>query len=85
MFAQKKGAETEARWDDLASSLAERFPNAAKLMLEAREDVLALRHFPYQHWWRKVLSAKLLERVHKELKRRDAHRLRPVGAGTAEI
>ena len=29
MFAHEKAAEIEAPWDDLASSLAERFPNAA--------------------------------------------------------
>ena len=48
VFAQEKASEIEARWDDLASSLPDRFPNAAKLMLEAREDVLAFRHFPEQ-------------------------------------
>ena len=41
VFAQEKAAEIEARWDDLASSLAERFPRAAELMIEAREDLLA--------------------------------------------
>jgi len=30
--------------------LAERFPNAAALMHEAKEDVLAFRHFPKDHW-----------------------------------
>jgi len=69
VFAQEKASEIEARWDDLASSLAERFPNAAKLMLEAREDVLAFRHFPEPHW-RKVWSTNLLERVNEEIKRR---------------
>ncbi|SBO42650.1 protein of unknown function [Cyanobium sp. NIES-981] len=67
VFAQEKAAEIEARWDDLASSLAERFPRAADLMLEAREDVLAFRHFPDQHW-RKVWSTNLLERVNEEIK-----------------
>jgi len=69
VFAQEKASEIEARWDDLASSLAERFPNAAKLMLEAREDVLAFRHFPEPHW-KKVWSTNLLERVNEEIKRR---------------
>ena len=75
VFAQEKAAEIEARWDDLASSLAERFPRAAELMLEAREDVLAFRHFPDQHW-KKVWSTNLLERVNEEIKRRT----RQVGA-----
>ena len=69
LFAQEKSTEIEARWDDLASSLAERFPRAAELMLEAREDVLAFRHFPDQHR-RKVWSTNLVERVNEEIKRR---------------
>jgi putative transposase len=62
VFAQENAADIEARWDDLASSLAERFPKAAELMHEAREDVLAFRHFPQNHW-RKIWSTNLLERV----------------------
>lgn len=48
-FTQEKASEMQARWDDLASSLAERFPKAAELMAEAKEDVLAFRHFPQPH------------------------------------
>ena len=62
VFAQENAADIEARWDDLASSLAERFPKAAELMHEARKDVLAFRHFPQKHW-RKIWSTNLLERV----------------------
>jgi putative transposase len=36
---------------------------------EAREDVLAFRHFPELHW-KKVWSTNLLERVNEEIKRR---------------
>jgi transposase-like protein len=50
VFAQEKVSEIEARWDDLASSLVERFPKAAELMLQAWEDVLAFRHIPPQQW-----------------------------------
>jgi transposase-like protein len=69
VFAQETAAEILSRWDDLAASLAERFPKAAALMNEAREDVLAFRHFPQQHW-KKVWSTNLLERVNEEIKRR---------------
>jgi transposase-like protein len=61
VFAQESAAEILSRWDALASSLAERFPKAAELMAEAREDVLAFRHFPQPHW-KKVWSTNLLER-----------------------
>jgi putative transposase len=77
VFAQENAADILSRWDDLAVSLAERFPKAAELMNEAREEVLAYscgedfvnRHFPAQHW-KKVWSTNLLERVNKEIKRR---------------
>ena len=38
-------------------------------MTEASEDVLAVRHFPPQHW-KKIWSTNLLERVNEEIKRR---------------
>jgi len=66
VFAQESAEEIESRWDDLAASLAERFPKATELMLEAKEDVLAFRHFPQQHW-RKIWSTNLLERVNEEV------------------
>ena len=69
VFAQETAEEIESRWDDLAASLAERFPKAAALMHEAKEDVLAFRHFPKDHW-RKIWSTNLLERVNEEIKRR---------------
>ena len=69
VFAQENAADILSRWDDLAVSLAERFPKAAELMNEAREEVLSFRHFPAQHW-KKVWSTNLLERVNKEIKRR---------------
>jgi transposase-like protein len=62
VFARETAEEIETRWDDLAASLAERFPKAAALMHEAKEDVLAFRHFPKDHW-RKIWSTNLLERV----------------------
>ena len=69
VFAQESAEEIESRWDDLAASLAERFPKAAALMHEAKEDVLAFRHFPKDHW-RKIWSTNLLERVNEEFQRR---------------
>jgi transposase-like protein len=41
VFAQEEARDILARWEDLAASLAERFPRATELMLEAREDLLA--------------------------------------------
>jgi putative transposase len=36
-------------------------------MLEAKEDVLAFRHFPQLHW-RKIWGTNLLERLNEEVK-----------------
>jgi putative transposase len=68
VFSQEDATGLVERWDDLASSLTERFPKAAELMLEAKEDVLAFRHFPQPHW-KKVWSTNLLERLNEEVKR----------------
>jgi transposase-like protein len=58
VFALENVGGVRSRWDDLAVSLAERFPKAAELMNEAREVVLAFRHSPPQHW-KKVSSTNL--------------------------
>ncbi len=50
VFAQETAQEIASRRDELASSLAERFPKAAALMNGARDDVLAFRSFPQLHW-----------------------------------
>jgi putative transposase len=55
VFAQEDASETVCRWDEQAASLVERFPRATELMLQAKEDVLAFRHFPQPHW-RKIWS-----------------------------
>ena len=67
VFAQESAEQIESRWNDLASLLAERFTKAAVLMHEAKEDVLAFRHFPKAHW-KKVWSTILLEWVNEEIK-----------------
>ncbi len=93
VFAQADASDILARWDDLAASRAERFPRAAELLLEAREDALAFRHFPPPHW-RKIWSTNSLERVNEEPKRRtrvvgifpnDAAITRLVGAVLLEL
>ena len=63
MFAQVDASDILARWDDRATPLAERFPRAAEILLEAIEGVLAFRHFPAPHW-RNIWSTNLGERVY---------------------
>ena len=69
IFALSDKNEIEARWDEVAATLAERFPKAAESMHSARTDVLAFATFPQPHW-RKIWSNNPLERLNKEVKRR---------------
>lgn len=66
---QESAAEICNRWDELATCLAERFPKAAELLNEAREDVVAFKAFPKPHF-RKNWSTNLLEWVNEGIKRR---------------
>ena len=67
VFVQQEEATVEAQCDQVITMLTEKFPAAATLMAEAREDVLAFRSFPAEHW-RKIWSTNPLERLNKEIK-----------------
>jgi putative transposase len=54
---------------DVARMLEPRFPQAAELLEDAAEDVLAHMHFPREHR-RRLHSTNPIERLHKEVKRR---------------
>lgn len=66
MFDKEKAAEIETRWDDLASSLAERLTRAEGKIIETRDDVLAFRNLSDQYG-RKVWSTNHLEPVDEEI------------------
>ena len=70
VFVQQEAAAVEAQWEQVIGMLTEKFPAAAALMDEAREVVLAFRSFPAEHW-RKIWSTNPLERLNKEIKRRN--------------
>jgi putative transposase len=69
VFAQPTPAEMAAHWDHVRVTFAERFDKAAKLMDDAKDEVLAFSSFPRAHW-RQIWSTNPLERVNMELKRR---------------
>ena len=55
VFAQPEAQAVEQQWDQVTTMLREKFPAAAALMEQAKEDVLAFRAFPPEHW-RKIWS-----------------------------
>jgi putative transposase len=69
VFVQQEATAVEQQWDQVISMLTEKFPAAAALMAQAKEDVLAFRSSPPEHW-RKIWSTNPLERLNKEIKRR---------------
>ena len=92
IFALTDPAEVHVRYDEVADTLADRFPKAAESMHAARTDVLAFGAFPRAHW-RKIWSNNPLERLNKEVKRRsnvvgifpnDAAAIRLIGAVLAD-
>jgi transposase-like protein len=69
VFVQPEAQAVEQQWEQVITMLSEKFHAAAALMEQAREDVLAFRTFPTEHW-RKIWSTNPLERLNKEIKRR---------------
>ena len=62
--------EVHAQLDRVTDQLQDRFPQVASLLDEAGPDVLAFSSFPAVHW-KKIWSNNPLERLNKEIRRRD--------------
>jgi putative transposase len=69
IFSQPDHASAMTHLAEVAAVLRGRFPQAADLLEDAAEDVLAYMYFPREHW-RQLHPTNTLERIHKELKRR---------------
>jgi len=61
--------DTSKKWDEVADILHTAFPEVAKLMREAKDDVLAHRAYP-SLLWPQLASTNGLERLNREIKRR---------------
>jgi putative transposase len=92
IFEQPSADEVHAQHARVVEQLAARFPDAACLLADARDEVLAFAAFPQQHW-RKIRSNNPQERLNLEIRRRTdvvgifpnrAAVLRLVGAVLAE-
>ena len=68
-FAECTNEDTAKKWDEVADGLETPFPEVAKIMREAKEDVLAHRAYP-QALWPQLASTNGLERLNREIKRR---------------
>ena len=69
IFAQPDHASALAQLEKVVDGLRPRFAQAATLLADAAEDLLAHKHFPAEHRTR-LHSTNPLERLNKEIKRR---------------
>jgi putative transposase len=69
VFAQPNRQAAGQQLQEVVQALQARWPQAAKVLVEAEEDVLAYMAFPHEHWTR-IFSTNVLERLNREVKRR---------------
>jgi putative transposase len=69
IFDQPSAEDVHAQHARVVEQLAPRFPDAARMLADAAEDVLAFAAFPQQHW-RKIRSNNPQERLNLEIRRR---------------
>ncbi|MCU1479199.1 MAG: transposase [Subtercola sp.] len=68
-FAQPDAGHVNAQFDEVATMLTKSHPKVARMLHDARPDLLAFAGFPPKHW-RQIWSTNPMERVNKEIKRR---------------
>jgi len=69
IFAQPDAETTRAQLQRVVEQLQGRFPDAAALLTDATEEILAFAAFPKAHW-RQIWSNNPQERLNKEIRRR---------------
>ena len=69
IFAQPDATHIQAQFDEVTRMLERTHPKVAKMLHDARADILAFCGFPPKHW-RQIWSTNPIERLNKEIKRR---------------
>lgn len=69
IFAQPDERSGHAQHSAVVEQLTSRFPEAAEMLAEAREDILAFASFPKAHWL-KIWSNNPLGRLNREVRMR---------------
>ena len=69
IYQQPSASEMHAQHARVVEQLGARFPEAAAMLADAAEEILAFTAFPVAHW-RQVWSNNPLERLNKEIRRR---------------
>ena len=69
IFAQPDAQEVWAQHARVVEHLSERLPDAAELLSDAAEDILAFTSFP-KRGWRQIWSNNPQERLNREIRRR---------------
>jgi transposase-like protein len=69
VFAQPDAVHVHRQLGEVAGMLEVQFPDVARMLIDAADDVLAFTGFPQAHW-KKIWSTNPLERINGEIKRR---------------
>jgi putative transposase len=69
IFAQPDADSVRAQHQRIVEQLMPRFPDAAKMLADAAEELLAFTAFPKEHW-RQIWSNNPQERLNREIRRR---------------
>lgn len=77
--------DTRLKWDETTAQIEGILPEVAKMMRDAKEDILAHRSFP-KEIWAQLASTNGLERLNREIKRRsDVVQIFPSDAGVVRL